>query len=167
MSEVTSSEPAAAADGVEVVPVEQLISRHLQIGWWSLLVFLTLGIGLEALHGFKIPWYLNVDDTLTRRLMWRLAHVHGGMIALVHIAFAATLYVVELPPSNWQSWASGCLTAAGIMMPVGFFLGGVWFYGGDPGEGIFLVPPGALLLFAAVVLTARAIAGVSPRTLDR
>ena len=35
------------------------IRRHMQFGWSSLLCFLTLGIALEALHGFKVDWYLN------------------------------------------------------------------------------------------------------------
>ena len=29
-----------------------LTKRHLRFGWWALLLFLTLGLGLEALHGF-------------------------------------------------------------------------------------------------------------------
>ena len=35
------------------------------------MVFLTLGIGLEVMHGFKVAWYINVGME-TRRLMWRL-----------------------------------------------------------------------------------------------
>ncbi len=45
-------------------------------------------------------------------------------------------------------------------MPIGFFLGGVRIYGGDPGLGIALVLPGAFFLFLAVFLTAKA-AGAS------
>jgi hypothetical protein len=40
--------------------------------------------------------------------------------------------------------------------PLGFFLGGVFIHGGDPGIGVILVPPGGLLLFLSVLLTARA-----------
>jgi membrane protein DedA with SNARE-associated domain len=40
---------------------------------------------------------------------------------------------------------------AGILFPVGFFLGGVVTYGGDPGLGIWLVPIAALLLVYSVV----------------
>jgi hypothetical protein len=29
-----------------------LAQRHLRFGWWTLLLFLTLGLVLEALHGF-------------------------------------------------------------------------------------------------------------------
>ena len=50
--------------------------------------------------------------------------------------------------------ASACLIAAGILMPLGFFLGRGFVYAEDPGLAVFLVPPGALLLFIAVLLTA-------------
>ncbi len=33
-------------------PTRAYSRRHLRFGWWSLLVFLTLGIALESLHGF-------------------------------------------------------------------------------------------------------------------
>ena len=52
------------------------LRRHLRFGWWSLLCFLTLGIVLESLHGFKVGWYLDAAHS-TRRLMWTLAHAHG------------------------------------------------------------------------------------------
>ena len=69
------------------------VRQHLAFGWWSLLVFLSLGIGLETLHGFKVAWYLDVGME-TRRLMWRLAHAHGTFLSLVHIAMAATIYLL-------------------------------------------------------------------------
>jgi hypothetical protein len=46
------------------------------------------------------------------------------------------------------------LVAASILLPVGFFLGGVQFYGGDPGLGVLVVPIGAVLLLAALFLIA-------------
>ena len=63
--------------------------RHLRFGWGSLLVFVVLGGALEAMHGFKVDWYLAVGNE-TKRLMWRLAHAHGTFLALVHVAFAVT-----------------------------------------------------------------------------
>ena len=130
---------------------QQLCRRHLLVGWWSLLAFLTLGIVLESLHGFKLSWYLGVDAE-TRRFMWTLAHAHGTLLALVHIAFAHTL--TKLPDSSYRSlaWASHCLIGAGFLMPAGFLLGGLFFYSGDPGLGILLVPPGGALLLAAFLL---------------
>ena len=33
------------------------------------------------------------------------------------------------------------LLGALVLLPLGFFLGGVFIYGGDPGIGVILVPP--------------------------
>ena len=126
--------------------------RHLRFGWWSLLCFLTLGLALESMHGFKLGWYLDVSNE-TRRLMWRLAHAHGALLALINIAFAVT--VTAARGSGPPRFASPCLIAANLLLPGGFFLGGVTIYDGDPGPGILLVPIGAALLFVAVFLTAR------------
>lgn len=132
-----------------------LMRRHLKFGWWSLLFFLTLGIVLEVLHGLKVGWYLNVS-TATRRLLWTLAHAHGTALALVHVAFALTVAALPAWTSRLRSIASACLMAASILLPGGFFLGGVVVYSGDPGLGILLVPLGAIVLFVAVLFTARA-----------
>ena len=51
--------------------------------------------------------------------------------------------------------ASRALVAAGVLLPLGFFLGGLVYYGGDPGLGIVLVPIGAILLIAALISIAR------------
>lgn len=136
--------------------------RHMLLGWWSLLLFISLGAVLESLHGFKIGWYLDVDSEV-RRLMWRLAHAHGALVALVHIAFAVTALTVPAVNPNRRRLASACLVGAGVLLPAGFFLGGVVIYPGDPGPAILLVPIGAALLFAAVLLTAR---GVGARLTD-
>lgn len=124
------------------------LDRNLRFGWWSLLVFLSLGGILEILHGFKIGWYVDVGSDM-RRLMFTLAHAHGTALALVNIAAGLTARSVKaLTPR-----ASVCFSLiwAGILFPVGFFLGGVVTYGGDPGLGIWLVPIAALLLFYSVV----------------
>ena len=55
-----------------------------------------------------------------------------------------------------RATASRCLLAALVLIPLGFLLGGAYTHRGDPGLGILLVPPGALCLFVAVFLTARA-----------
>src|SRR6185369_15955470 len=39
---------------------EVLGLRHVRFGYFALLAFLTLGVALEALHGFKIGFYLDV-----------------------------------------------------------------------------------------------------------
>jgi len=121
--------------------------RNLRFGWWSLLVFLSLGGGLETLHGFKIGWYVDVGNEM-RRLMFTLAHAHGTLLALLNIAAGLTARSVKrfaLRPS-----ISFALIWAAILLPAGFFLGGVVTYGGDPGLGVWLVPIGALLLFYSI-----------------
>ena len=131
--------------------VERLIGRHLRFGWMALLVYLSLGIVLELLHGFKVGWYLDADQP-TRRLMWTLAHAHGTLLALIHVAFAASMPYLESRDQRWRHVASPCLYAATLLLPGGFFLGGLFVYTADPGLGIALVPLGALLLLVAVAL---------------
>ena len=153
----SESNPPPAAPQFRLPPeFTQLIRRHLLFGWGSLLFFLTLGIALEALHGFKAGMYLGVSKEM-RRLMWTLAHAHGTLLALVHIAFAVTLPHVAAGAAARRALASRCLMAASLLLPGGFFLGGLFLYGDDPGLGIVLVPIGALLLFASVFLTIQAL----------
>ncbi len=121
--------------------------RNLRFGWWALLVYVSLGLTLETLHGFKIGWYLDVGNEM-RRLMFTLGHAHGTALALVNIVAGLTARNVarfQVRPS-----ISFALIWAAILLPGGFFLGGVVTYGGDPGLGVWLVPFGALLLFYGV-----------------
>ena len=53
-------------------------------------------------------------------------------------------------------FASACLLSATILIPGGFFLGGMFFHAGDPGIGIALLPMGAILLFTGVFMICRA-----------
>src|SRR6201982_1201928 len=120
--------------------------RNLRFGWWSLLVFLSLGGVLETLHGFKIGWYLDVGNE-TRRLMFTLAHAHGTLLAAVNIIAGLTVRTERLTLRPSVSFA---LIWAAILLPAGFFLGGVIIYDGDPGLGVWLVPIGAALLFYSI-----------------
>jgi hypothetical protein len=134
--------------------ITDFVRRHLRFGWWSLLLFLGLGFVLELLHAFKIGWYVDVSSH-TRRLMWTLAHAHGTLLAILHIVFALTLRTMaDRQASRWLRVASACLVGASVLLPGGFFLGGVVIYAGDPGVGIALAPLGAILIFVAVLLTA-------------
>src|ERR1700704_1359079 len=101
--------------------------RHLRFGWWSLLVFATLGLLLEGLHGFKVRAYLDVSNE-TRRLMWTLAHAHGTLLAVVHVVFGLT--VATAPNFNTRNLRliSMSLVGASFLLPGGFFLGGIVFY---------------------------------------
>jgi hypothetical protein len=129
--------------------------RHLRFGWWSLFVFATLGLTLELLHGFKVRAYLDMSNE-TRRLMWTLAHAHGTLLALVHFVFGLTIRSGANLKQTRLTLTSTCLIGASVLLPGGFFLGGISFYSGDPGVGVILVPAGAVLLLAAIYRTARA-----------
>jgi hypothetical protein len=131
----------------------RLARRHHLIGWWGLLVFLSLGIGLETLHGFKVGFYLDPAHRL-RRLLWTLAHAHGTLLALVNIGFALGLSQFGRWTERRLRLASFFLIDALVLLPAGFFLGGVGHSEVDPAPGVLLVPVGALLLLLAVALTA-------------
>jgi hypothetical protein len=133
--------------------------RHLRFGWWSLLVFATLGLLLEALHGFKVRAYLDVSNE-TRRLMWTLAHAHGTLLAVVHVIFGLTIATFPDLGARNLRLVSRSLIAASVLLPGGFFLGGIAFYSGDPGLGVLLVPAGAVLLLTAVFSVARSAGSV-------
>lgn len=131
--------PAAAAPGAD----------HGLVGWgWTALLFyLTCGIGLEAAHGFKAGWYLDVGHE-TRRLMLTLGHAHGTLLAVITI-------VAGLVGRSEPRWAPArdaraALRVALVLLPGGFLLGGMGVRGGDPGPAVWLVPLGALALLYAV-----------------
>ena len=132
---------------------EALMRRHLRIGYWGLAVFVTLGAVLEALHGFKVGFYLDAGNE-TRRLMWRLAHAHGTLLSVVHVLYALTL---RARPEVARPIASSALTAALLLIAGGFFAGGIAVAGGDPNPGVLLVPMGFVALLVSIVTTARAI----------
>jgi hypothetical protein len=132
--------------------------RHLRFGWWSLFAFAGAGLLLELLHGFKIRAYLDVSNE-TRRLMWTLAHAHGALLGIVHIAFGLTLATFPDFGARRTRLISRSLTAASVLLPGGFFLGGVAFYSGDPGLGVLLVPIGAAFLLMALLSAARSAMG--------
>jgi len=127
-------------------------ARHIRLGLWALVVYTALGLALEGLHAFKWQGYLAVTNE-TRRLMWTLAHSHGTLVALVNVAYGACLRAGAIgsrhPRIVWQ-----LLAGATILLPLGFFLGGVRFYSGDPGVGASLVPLGAVALLGGLVLAA-------------
>jgi hypothetical protein len=135
--------------------------RHLRFGWWSLLVFTTLGFVLEGLHGFKVAAYLNVSSE-SRRLLWTLAHAHGTLLSVINVVFGLSLRTLPELRARNQQFVSSCLIGATILLPGGFFLGGVVFYSGDPGLGALLIPVGATLLLLAIFLIARTTAAVGP-----
>ncbi len=90
MSKKGATEASSTTAAAEQRADRHTIRLHLRFGWAALLAFLALGLVLEALHGFKVGWYLDVASS-TRRLLFTLAHAHGTLLALVNIAYALTL----------------------------------------------------------------------------
>lgn len=133
---------------------DALALRHLRFGFTGLAVFALLGLLLEALHGFKVGSYLDVESE-PRRLAFRLAHAHGTLVSVVHVIYALTLESRFAPTPAVARRASQLLGVATVLLPGGFFLGGFFIHAGDPGPGVLVVPVGALALVAAVVVMAR------------
>jgi hypothetical protein len=125
----------------------------MRVGWWALLAFTATGLGLEYLHAIKLASYLT-EAGEPRRLMWTLGHAHGTALAILNIVFAVTLRSGLVRTDGRLRAISMCLIAATVLLPIGFWLGGVSFYGGDPGVGGVGIPVGAVLLIAAIGLIA-------------
>jgi hypothetical protein len=139
------------SDNVSQRPVlDELARRHFRFGWILLCTFVALGAVLDSLHAFKIGFYLDVGAE-TRRFMWTLAHAHGLGLGLLHIGYGATLRSGMLRAGDRLRRASACLAWAAVLIPTGFFLGGIAARGADPSLGVFLVPAGGLLLLAGVL----------------
>ena len=129
---------------------EYYVLRHLRFGWCAVLCFLTLGITLEILHGFKVRWYLDAGNE-TRRLMWTLAHAHGTLFAVL------CLVLPGLPRARQMTLVQRVrvdrlLATGAACLPWGFFLGGLQHYESDPGPGVFLVPVAGLVFAVGLVL---------------
>jgi hypothetical protein len=85
-------------------------------------------------------------------MLWRLAHAHGALLSVLTIAYALGVAAFPgTPPARVRLVAKLLLTAT-IVLPGGFFLGGLVVHGGDPGLGIVLAPLGAVALVAGVWL---------------
>jgi Na+-driven multidrug efflux pump len=122
----------------------------LLTGYWLLAVSLPFGLTLEALHGFKVPVFVQSE---MRRELFRLAHAHGTLLGILCLVFAAlaeqnVAEAVRYSIARFVAWGA-------VLMPLGFFFGGVLNSEGDPSLGIALVPIGAVLLIVALVRAAR------------
>ena len=113
--------------------------------WVSLALWITFGILLEAFNAFRSPALL---DDHVRREMFRLAHAHGTLLNLVLLAAAlcARLDLIRLDATTVLG-----LRGAVVLLPLGFFFGGVWHFKDEPGFGILLVPFGAVLLLVSAI----------------
>ncbi|HEX4422567.1 MAG TPA: hypothetical protein VH165_31850 [Kofleriaceae bacterium] len=156
----STSNDRGATEARTEARTEALIRRHLAFGWWSLTVFTALGLVLEAAHGLKLGWYLDLGNA-TRRLSFTLGHAHGTLLGLVNLAFAFSLRHLRMSDVA-VARASFALRAVTVLMPLGFLIGGIAFYAGDPGFGIALVPPTGALLVVALAVVAKSVSTRPP-----
>jgi hypothetical protein len=127
------------------------IAKTVRVGWLLLAIAIPFGVTLEALHGFKVQAYLASD---MRREMWRLAHAHGTLLGILCLVCGA---IGEAwVPEAVRARVMAMIRWGAVLMPLGFFLGGILNSEGDPSLGIVLVPVGALLLVVALVRVALA-----------
>lgn len=141
-------EERPAARGAE----ETLARRHRRFGWVALLSWMTAGLVLETLHGYKIGAYLQ--DPVRRELL-TLAHFHGALLAVVNLVYVRWAESPALT-GGARRLASRALLTGSLLMPLGFLIGGAFPFEGDPGLGIALSPLGALALLTAAALQVRA-----------
>jgi hypothetical protein len=123
------------------------IASMLFQGWLSLAVWMSFGLLLEGLLGYKIPAYLNDSQ---RRELFQLAHTHGALLSVILVvaALCAKNFALEIP-----RLVQGALRIGAVLMPVGFLLAGISHPEGDPGIAIWLVPFAALLvIFGAIAI---------------
>lgn len=123
----------------------------LAVGWTLVAVFLVVGLALEAFHLIKLPAYVDVR---VRREMWTLAHAHGTLLGVVAVLFGVSAERL-LPDPSTRATAARLVTWGAILVPLGFFGGGIANAEGDPSLAIVLVPVGALLALAGLLLLVR------------
>lgn len=149
-----STQSAVPSEGaaVEASGMSVLARRHQRFGWSLLFAALATGLALESLLGFKIAGF--VMDPL-RHELWSLAHFHAVFLAMLNLVYVRWADAPAISESGRRS-ASNALMAGSLLLPLGFFLGGIAHYEGDPGIGILAVPAGAVLLLYTVLRQALA-----------
>ena len=149
--DANSAGNAGAAPGDGSPDQRALVTGMMRQAWIGLAFWMSFGLLLEGLIGYRIPDYLNDPQ---RRELFRLAHAHGGVLSLVLLAAALGLgFGITEPPRK----ALLALRIGVIVMPVSFLLAGIWHYSNDPGLAIWLVAPAALLVVFGIVGLALAI----------
>jgi hypothetical protein len=131
---------------------DRWFARMMLQGWISIALWMSFGLLLEGLLGYKIPAYMGDPD---RRELFRLAHTHGTLLGLILIAAALSSQRSRVEPARATRIA---LRVGSILMPLGFLIAGVDHPEGDPGLAIWLVPPSALLVIFGAVSLAVALA---------
>jgi len=117
-------------------------------GWIGIAFWMSFGLLVEGLIGFRTPVYLQDP---VRRELFRLAHTHGTVLSMLLLIVVLYLAKNLIAPPLAALWS---LRIGTILMPVGFFLGGIWHYESDPGVFVFLAPVGGLMIIFGVIAIA-------------
>jgi hypothetical protein len=128
--------------------IQRWVKRALLQGWLSIAFWMSVGLLLEGLLGYKAPAYLQDAQ---RRELFRLAHAHGTLLGLIVVIAGLVTQTVRLSPPKYGRLA---LQIGAAVMPFGFLISGIWHYESDPGLGIWLVPPAALLVIFGIIAMA-------------
>jgi hypothetical protein len=113
--------------------------------WLSIAVWMSFGLLLEGMIGYRIPAYLNDE---IRRELFRLAHTHGALLNVILLLAGLGINAGLVAPSKI---ALLILRVGVIAMPLGFLLGGVWHTESEPGLGVWLAPLGGLMVILGAV----------------
>jgi hypothetical protein len=105
-------------------------------------VWVGFGLVLDTLLGTKQLFYLTDP---VRREMWRLAHAHGVLLSAVFVL------VARLHGFGGRISPERLMSLGFLLMPSGFFLGGLTPVETDPGAGVWLVPVGGLVYLLGLV----------------
>ncbi|MFC4587142.1 hypothetical protein [Sphaerisporangium corydalis] len=106
------------------------------------------GASLLTFIGRRTPGYL---DNPVRRGLWRAGHAHAGVLVL--LALVAMLYVDQAHLSDGlKGLVRGLVTAAPILMPLGFFLSVVRPSDTRPSRLIWLTGIGGVCLAAGTLI---------------
>lgn len=144
-------EKTVSAEPSEQGAKSKLIASLIFQAWIGIAFWMSFGLLNEGLIGFRIPGYV-ADDV--RRELFRLAHAHGTLLSLMLLgaAFSVNRLTEDAAPS-FGVWP---LRIGAVMVPLGFLIGGMWHFKGDPGLGVWLVPPAALLVIFGAITVALA-----------
>ena len=118
--------------------LEKTLSGLIFQAWCGIAVWMAFGLLLEGFIGFRTPVYL-LDPT--RRELFRLAHAHGTLLSLLLLGAAFSLKQNSLAENKYGVLA---LKIGTVLMPAGFFLGGIYTFGSDPNFLIIFAPIGGL-----------------------
>ena len=118
--------------------------NRVKLAFVWMAVWVGFGLVLDMLIGTKQFFYLLNP---MRQAMWRLAHAHGVLLAVVFVV------VARLHGFGGRPGPERVMFLGTLLVPLGFFLGGVAPTETDPFIGVWLVPLGGFCYLRGLVAT--------------